>query len=211
MLLSPGGKYLVMLHPRNNPWDINNLDEFVNELRDISPDATGSPVTHLMATRDMREGFIISALLALACVLALVWADFRNLKRALIAIFPLTMGTLWTVSAMGYFDIHFNLANFFSIPILIGIGVDSGIHILHRYREGGPERLSLGATRRGVLLTSLTSLIGFGCLAGASHRGLKSLGNVMLIGCSACLIASLIVLPAILAWTEQRKKRAGAP
>ncbi len=208
MLLSEGGRFLVMLHPRNNPWDINNLDVFVSELRDISSEATGSPVTHLMATRDMREGFILSALLALACVLILVWADFRSLKRALLAIFPLTLGTIWTVSAMGYLDVHFNLANFFSIPILIGIGVDSGIHILHRYREGGAERLTLGATRRGVLLTSFTSLIGFGCLAGAGHRGLRSLGNVMLIGCSACLIASLIVLPATLSWIEQRKNRA---
>lgn len=210
LLLSPGGQFLVMLHPKHNPWDINNLNEFVGELRSVSPDATGSPVTHLLATRDMREGFLIAAALAMLCVIVLVWLDFRSLRLALIAVFPLTIGTFWTVSLMGFTGVHFNLANFFSIPILIGIGVDSGIHILHRYREGGSERFSLGATRRGVLLTSLTSLIGFGCLAGAGHRGLMSLGKVMLIGCSACLIASLLVLPALLSFLEQRKKGADA-
>jgi predicted RND superfamily exporter protein len=112
------------------------------------------------------------------------------------------MVALWTTEAMGLLNISFNLANFFSVPILIGLSVNGSVYVLHRYREGGPTRFNLGATRRAVILTALNTLIGFGALMAARHRGLRSLGEVMAIGSTACLIASVIVLPAILAWLE---------
>jgi len=99
---------------------------------------------------------------------------------------------------MGALGISFNLANFFAIPILIGIGVDGGVHILNRHKEEPGGKLIAHETGTGVLLSSLTTMIGFGALATASHKGLQSLGFIMAIGAGAILIAALTVLPALL-------------
>jgi len=142
------------------------------------------------------------SLLALVTILVILWLDFRSVRDVLLALMPLSLGLIWTIEAMGLMGIAFNLANFFSVPILIGLGVDSSVHILHRYHEGGPTRFSLGSTRRAVILTALTTIIGFGCLIIAHHRGLRSLGIVMAIGSTACLLSSVILLPAALKWLE---------
>jgi predicted RND superfamily exporter protein len=117
---------------------------------------------------------------------------------------PLSIGLLWTFGLMGLLDVPFNLANFFSVPIILGLGVAGSVQILHRYHEGGPTRLSLGATRRAVVLSSLTTIVGFGALLIAHHRGLRSLGLAMTLGMTACMLASLVILPAMLALLERR-------
>ena len=94
--------------------------------------------------------------------------------------------------------VSLNLANFFAIPILMGIGVDSSIHMLHRAREEGNDAMDFGSTRRAVILTALTTTIGFGMLFFASHRGLQSLGIVMAVGSLSCLLAAIVLLPALL-------------
>lgn len=209
--VSPQGNYLVKLHPAENIWEFGPMEEFVNAMRAIDPDATGVPITQYESLIEMQRAFITAATLAFIAVFILLLLDLRSFRDALLAVGPLVLAMVWLVEWMGMTGIQFNLANFFAVPILIGIGVDSGIHIVRRYREGGPRRLDLGSTRRAVAMTSLTSMIGFGCLATASHRGLFSLGLVMAIGAVSCLIASLIVLPAVLAWLDRRSGKPVSP
>ncbi|MEZ6194119.1 MAG: MMPL family transporter [Planctomycetota bacterium] len=206
LFASPTGRLLVTMHPRGNVWDDATMTSFVAAMRRVDPQVTGVPITHHESIRDMRGGFGRAALLALAAVVLLVALDFRRPLPALLALVPLFAGGIWLVGLMGLTGLHFNLANFFAVPILIGIGVDNGIHLVHRWRESRDEEgpLRLGATKRGVLLTSLTTAIGFGCLAFASHRGLQSLGFVMALGSLAILAASLLVLPALLARLRPR-------
>ena len=115
------------------------------------------------------------------------------------ATFPLLIGGLWLLCVMGLFNIPFNLANFFAIPIIIGIGVDSGVHIIHRLQQER-ELPALGrATGTSVLLTAATNFIGFGMMMIATHRGIASLGMIMSIGTICCAAAALLVMPPI-AW-----------
>ena len=197
--ISDRGRYLVTLHPRANVWEYEPMQTFVEELRQVDPDVTGVPITQFESLNEMRAGFQRAAVLAFLAVFVLLLIDQKSFKYAIFAIVPLLVSLLWLVELMGLLGVKFNLANFFAVPILIGIGVDSGIHIIRRYREDGPDRLHLGATRRAVFMTSVTSMIGFGCLIIASHRGLQSLGMVMALGSFSCLIASLLILPALLA------------
>ena len=199
-LVSPSGHYLLSLFPRENIWDEIPMEHFVSAVRKIDPKATGVPITHYSSIQDMRRGFVTAALLAALGVLVIVFLDFRKLGPTLAAILPVSLAFLWLTSLMGWAGVDFNLANFFGVPILIGIGVDGGIHLVHRYREGG----GFGATRRAILLTNLTTLIGFGCLLLASHRGLRSLGLIMALGCAACLVATLMVLPPALYATRRK-------
>lgn len=206
--VSPGGKYLVSLHPDENVWDVANMERFAAAMRRVAPDVTGVPLTHLESIHDMRDGFAIAALLALAAVVIVMIIDFRSLRDTALASLPLLVGGVWLGLAMSLADIQFNLANFFSVPILIGIGVDDGIHMVHRYREGNFDARVFGSTHRGVFLTSATSMIGFGCLVLASHRGLQSLGLVMALGCLALLASSLVVLPPLLHLLSKRAPKA---
>lgn len=93
--------------------------------------------------------------------------------------------------------VSLNLANFFGVSMLFGLGVDGGVHILHRAREGGDPRAWMW-TRRAVVLSAVTTAAGFGTLLLASHRGLQSLGWLILVGSICALVSSVVVLPALL-------------
>ncbi|MEJ2699689.1 MAG: MMPL family transporter [Desulfuromonadales bacterium] len=106
---------------------------------------------------------------------------------------------LWLLEMMGWFGWNFNLANFFAIPILIAIGVDGGVHFLARWRElEGDTGLFSTSTPTAVALSFTTTIIGFGGLLLAHHRGLESLGILMVVGSLSTMLACLLVLPAVL-------------
>ena len=205
--ISADGRLLVMLHPKQNVWEYEPMKAFIADLRAVDAGVTGVPVTHFESLGEMRRAFMVMSMLSLLAIIVLLSIDFRSLRDVLLALAPLLVGLVWTVAAMGLLGLSFNLANFFAAPMLIGLGVDSAVHILHRYHEGGDRfnRLHLGHTRRAVILTALTTIIGFGALVIARHRGLQSLGLVMAIGSTACMLSSIIVLPALLAWRERTR------
>jgi len=209
--VSPGGKFLVMLHPKQNVWDYDRMGEFVGAMRRVDPAVTGVPITHFESIGEMQHAFVVMTGLSVAFVCIVLMADFRHLRDAAVCLLPLAIGLLWTIEAMALLGVSFNLANFFAAPILLGLSVDAGVHILHRFKEGGESRLHLGATRRAVILTSLTTMIGFGALVVAHHKGLRSLGIAMALGTAACLVASVIVLPAALALLEKNGDEPAAP
>jgi predicted RND superfamily exporter protein len=113
-----------------------------------------------------------------------------------VCIVALAIGAGWTLGMADLVGLHLNLANFFGVPVLLGLGIDGAVHIAHRIRHGETD----GSTRRAVLLTGLTTMVGFGSLLLASHRGLASLGGLMAIGCLAFLVSSLLVVPVALQW-----------
>lgn len=205
--VSASGRFLVMLHPRENVWDVEHMRPFIEALRAVDPGATGVPFTHYLSLLDMRRAFGTMALISIALVAALVWLDFRRPADVLLALSPVAMALLWLFGIMGASGIPLNLANFFAVPILIGLGVDSAVHLLHRYRAVGVDRLNPGSTLRAVVVTNVTTSIGFAPLILADHLGMRSLGLVMVIGNSACLASSLVLLPALLALRERRRTR----
>jgi hypothetical protein len=193
-LIAPDGTFLVMAHPANDVWDQPAMADFVEALRRIDQHVTGVPITHLESLRDMRSGFITMTALAAGLVLLVLLIEARALREPLVCVFALAVGAGWTLGLAELVGLHLNLANFFAVPVLLGLGVDGAVHMAHRLRQGETD----GSTRRAVLLTSLTTMTGFGSLLLASHRGLISLGALMAIGCLACLIAALVVVPAAL-------------
>ena len=110
---------------------------------------------------------------------------------------------------LGICNIDLNPANLIVLPLILGIGVDDGVHVIHDFRmQTGPYRTS-PSTINAIMLTSLTSMIGFGSMLVAAHRGLASLGLVLVIGVGSCLFVSLVTLPAILTLADRMKSRAG--
>jgi predicted RND superfamily exporter protein len=99
---------------------------------------------------------------------------------------------------MGFLNIPINPANIMTLPLVIGIGVTNGIHILNRFAEELTPSILTRSTGKAVLVSGLTTIAGFGSLILGKHQGIKSLGLVMSIGLAACMIAGLTIVPAIL-------------
>jgi predicted RND superfamily exporter protein len=111
---------------------------------------------------------------------------------------PVGIGTLWLAGLMGWAGVPINLANIMTLPLVIGIGVTNGIHILNRYAEEGTPGILSRSTGKAVLVSGLTAIAGFGSLILAQHRGIRSLGFIMSVGIATCMIAGLTFLPALL-------------
>jgi len=195
--MSANNQFAILLHPQEDIWEPGAMAPFVAAMRTVDPRVTGAPVTVFESMQLMRASFLWQGIIASAFVLALLYLDFRSVKLTAIAFLSLLAGLGWTVGIMGLLKIPFTLANFFAIPIMIGLGIDSAIHITHRVLEGGLTH-GFGSTRRAVIVTAITTTIGFGTLLFAQHRGLRGLGEVMTIASLCCLVSSVWLLPAML-------------
>ncbi|MFZ9914103.1 MAG: MMPL family transporter [Phycisphaerales bacterium] len=209
-LVSPNGRFLVRYIPKEDAWDEAPLARFVDAARAVDPNATGVPITQLESMRDMRGAFIETSLWAVLAVTVIAALSFRAMLPALLATATVVAGVAMTVAVLPLFGSHLNLANFFAVPMLVGLGIDSAIHIIHRDRE---DRANLAPTIRAVAFTAITTAIGFGALVFAEHRGMRSLGVAMAVGSIACLYLTCVALPTVLAAiaAATRGAQRGAP
>lgn len=194
------GKFMLQIFPKINIYDRGPMEEFVSDIRSIDFNVTGTAITASESSRLMKEGYIKGGQYALMAILLFVWISFKDWRCTLLAILPLVLGAIWGLGLMALFNLHFNLANLIILPLIIGIGVDNGIHIVHRFRDDKDRTVSpiYKSTGKAVILSSFTTIIGFGSLMVASHRGIHSIGVLLTIGVGCCMVASITVLPAIL-------------
>lgn len=198
-------RYLLKIYSKGNIWDMDAMERFVSDVRSVDPRATGNPLQTYEASRQMKRSYEQAAWYALAAVLLVLYVDFRSLRYTLLAMVPLGLGMLQLLGLLGLLNIPLNPANMIVLPLILGIGVDDGVHVVHDFRlQKGRYRMS-PSTASAVLITSLTTMVGFGSLMIASHRGLQSLGRVLTIGVSCCLFTSLVMLPAWLAWITRNR------
>ena len=197
------GRWLLRVAPLSDARSIlepDRLETFINQVRQVAPDVLGPPVQILESSQLIVRAYLQSGLLALLAVLIILLIDFRNLQDALCAMLPVLIGFAGTFGFMGLVGVQLNFANLMVLPMIFGIGVDSGVHVVHRWRSNrtlAPRGL-WGGTGVGILLTTLTTAIGFGALMLAEHRGIRSLAIVMVIGLGVTLLACWTVLPAVL-------------
>ncbi len=200
-------RYLVTITPEEEVWNIEFMRRFTGQMERISDKITGMPPLFLRLIDLIGEDGRRAAALALAVVFVLLWIDFRQLKLALLAMLPLVAGAVWMVGLMSVFGIPLTFVNVMGIPMIIGIGIDDGVHLLHRYRvEGwGRARTVMQSTGRAILLTSLTTIAGFGSLMIAKYRGFGSLSTLLVLGVAACFITTVIFLPALVSMIKHKE------
>lgn len=192
------GKHLLKIYGRGNIWDTQALESFVHDVRTVDPHVTGNPLQAYEASLEMKSSYQHAAIYSLLVIVGVLMLDFRNFRDVALAALPLAMGVVQTFGLMGILDIPINPANLIALPLILGLGVDYGVHIVHEFREhGGRYRMSPG-TAVAVLTDSLTTIVGYGALMVATHQGLQSLGRVLTIGVTMCLFSSLVLLPALL-------------
>lgn len=204
------GRHLLKIYGRGNIWDTRALDRFVHDVRSVDPRATGNPLQAHEASLQMKQSYEQSALYAMIVIAVVLLLDFRSLRHAAIAALPLGVGMLILFGVMGHLNMPLNPANMIVLPLMLGIGVDYGVHMVHDYRERRGRYRPSPATAVAVLVDGLTTLVGFGALMIASHQGLQSLGRVLTIGVAACMFTSLIMLPLLLNWLSRDEKEQAA-
>ncbi|WP_339686969.1 MMPL family transporter [Gimesia maris] len=134
--------------------------------------------------------------------------DRGSVCHALLTMLPPVVGGIVMFGILAMTSIDLNPANLIVLPLILGIGVDDGVHVMHDFRlKNGPYKTS-PSTINAIVMTSLTSMIGFGSMMIATHRGLYSVGLVLVIGVACCLFISLVTLPALLTWISNRQESA---
>ena len=197
--VSKDGQFAVYAVPKASVWDRDKLEVFLTQLRAISPEITGFPETFYENTGLIQRGFIKASVYAALAVLLLLFIDLRNPRNVLLAALPVGLGALWMAGTMSLISMPYNLANIIGLPLVIGVGIDNGVHLIHRFIEEKDVEIAAVRTGSAVVLSSLTTMVGFGSLGLASHRGYGSLGGILFLGVGACLVAAIVVLPAALA------------
>ena len=199
------GKHLLKIYGRGDIWNFESLERFVHDVRSVDPRATGNPLQAYEASLEMKRSYEQAALSALLVILVVLWFDFRDIRQALLAVLPLVLGVGQTFGLMGLLGIDLNPANLIGVPLVLGIAVDYGVHVVHDALERpGPYRIS-PSTANSVLVDALTTILGFGALMVASHRGLESLGRLLTLGVTTCTLTALVFLPALLRIFPARK------
>ena len=198
--ISKKGKYVIHIYPSVDIWDLDERRKYLNDLRSVDPNVTGTAVHMFESTRLMTEGYVKGGLYAMTAIIIYLFFLFRNARTVFFVLLPVLAGSIWTVGVMELIGLKLNMANLVILPLILGVGVVNGIHITHRYREEEDKHASvLGkSTGQAVVLSSFTTMIGFGSLMVADHSGVFSLGLVLTIGVFNCLIASITFLPALL-------------
>ena len=204
------GRHLLKIYGRGDIWHFDALERFVEDVRSVDPRATGNPLQAYEGSLEMKRSYEQAGLYSLIVILAVLWLDFRSLRYSALAILPLAVGMVQMLGLMGLVGIDLNPANLIGIPLILGIAVDYGVHIVHDFLERpGPYRMS-ASTANSVLVDALTTILGFGALMVASHKGLESLGRVLTLGVTTCTITSLVFLPALLTWLRPGATKAVA-
>jgi uncharacterized protein len=206
-------KNRILVFPKGNMWDMREAERLSNELSDVLPDRemAGEYISVADMYRTVNRDMPIIAIMALLMVTALTAIDLRKMHWVAGAILTLIAGMVWSGAAVQSAGIKFSMLNIAGIPILLGIGVDVVIHLLHRLREEGPGgvRRALATTGVAALVATLISVLSFVSLLLAGNRGVRSLGLLVVIGLITIFIASAVVLPT--AWAAGWKVTGRAP
>lgn len=203
--------YLVYIYNAKSTSKLEQAEAFVDDIREIHANGkTYYPATEAMVFVDMlklmRRDARHAVGLVLGAVFVLLLLAYRSVRSALIVMVPVLVGMSWMLGIMAFFGIRLNVVNMVVLPTVLGIGVDNGLHIFHRFREQGYRNVRSVVTTTGgaAFLTTATTLLGFAGTLAAQNGGLQSLGLAASIGLGACLVSSLTVFPALLGFFGQR-------
>jgi len=207
-------RILTQIFPPKGQWTDQIPQAFLDSLRLGNPDGdpasidvqvTGFVVHSSRLKRVALRDLAWTCLFVVAAVFLILIIHFRRIGASLLSLVPVAVSVIWTLGIWHLLDLEINFLNIVVIPIILGIGVHSGLHLVERYREMGYRRLNLviETTGRGLLLTALTTMLGFGSLALADYRGLQQMGLLTLLGMGTNIIAALVFLPATIRLVER--------
>ncbi|MEQ9496559.1 MAG: MMPL family transporter [Deltaproteobacteria bacterium] len=153
----------------------------------------------------LRESPIVVSLTVVLVFLAM-WVLLGRLKLAIFCILPALLTVIGTFGLVAATGVKLNYLNIVILPVLFGMAVDAGVHLVTRgVFAGGDIVDALSETGRAVWGASLTTAAGFGALLLAHHPGLNSFGAVALFGLGMIVVASLLWLTSLIGLLQRPK------
>ena len=195
-----GKDYLMNVIPTQNPWDEEYRKVFTGQLETITDKATGMVLAANQMLEIVNQDGIKAAIAALIAIFILLIIDFRNIKLSLVTLLPLLLAFLSLFGIMAITGIKFDFVNIIAVPLLIGIGIDDVVHFNHRYLLEGKGNMDRVVAKigRAVLLTTITTIIGFGSFIPSIMRAMRSTGIVLSIAMALAFLYSILLHPAVL-------------
>lgn len=207
---------IVKIYPELGLWHkkftskiVSTVENAFKQMNEKDNFITGIDVVINEIKALVKENFLISSIISLLLVFLIVYMHFKNFYHTLLSFIPLISGIIVMLGALKLSGDNISMYNFIATPMIIGIGIDSGIHILSRVLNSKNHDIAEAVihTGKAITFTSLTTIIGFGSLFISHFEGFKSLGLSTIIGVVSCWLASLVFFPALLKIILQRKEK----
>ncbi len=200
-LVSTDGEYLSMALPALDIKDVTELSRFIEEVRAEVPFATGRPVVEWGVGTVVVDSFIWALVFAVMGIGTVLTIFLRRALTPVLVLIPLALTALFTVAVAVLIDMPLNMANILVIPLIFGLGVDNGIHVVERFRRtGAVTELMHSSTPLAVVLSTLTTIGTFAALTLSPHQGTASIGYLLTLAVSLLLVFTLFVLPLLLSF-----------
>ena len=198
--VSDEGHYKLQIFPAEQLTDKARATKFVRSVTALAPDAVGSAVVNLEGGEAIVQSFQQAFVSAFILIFLLLLILLRRLGDALLVLTPLVLTAPLVVAITVLLDIPFNYANIITLPLLLGISVDNGVHMIHRARHALCEQdhLLASSTGRAVVFSAATTVVSFGNLAFSPHIGTAGMGLLLTIGMTCSLFCTLILLPMLI-------------
>lgn len=199
------GRARVQIWPAAEFENNTDLRQFATAVLAAAPTAVGTPITITEAGLAVVRAFQEATLFAFIMVSIVLFVVLRRFTDVALVMFPLILAAIFTGATAVVLALPFNFANVIVLPLLFGLGVASGVHLVTRARHSTDAiALMNTSTPRAVLFSALTTIASFGSLALSGHPGMTSMGQLLTIAIVYTLFCTLIILPALMTWVERR-------
>ncbi|SIQ39142.1 efflux RND transporter permease subunit [Halanaerobium kushneri] len=197
-----GSSYLNSVYAKGNLWDRIKKpfgSRFIHMLREKVPRVTGTPIFMRVLYDQVSKEVTEAVFLIAVTLLLLLFFHFRSFKEAFIAFLPLISALTVTMGLIKILNVNLDIFSVLAFPLIIGIGIDDGVHVIHRLNISDQDMQTVfSSVGRAILLTTLTTMASFGSLMIAQYQAIYRLGVTLFIGVAFCFIMTLIIIPALL-------------
>lgn len=207
-IVSEDGRHLIQIMPAIDMSVTEQNRYFIEQVFSVLPSVAGVAVHEWGVGQVVMHAFAIAAVLSVSLIFIILLIMFRRIKPAIMIFVPMIMVAIFTLAIAKMMGVSLNMANILVVPLIFGLGVDTGIHVVHRYHHStGWKETLYSSTGQAVLLSALTTIGAFAAIAFSRHQGAASIGVLLSISLSLLLVVTFIVLPALLMMFDPRKPR----
>lgn len=201
-----GKRYLGSVFSETDIWENITHSPFIESVQKLAPNATGFPLLFKILIEQGAHYGRIAIIISLGLIFLILLIDLKSLKFSFIALSPLALGSVLMLGIIGILRHPFNIVMIVMLPMIIGIGVDYGVHLLHRYRiEGGDFPKILSSVGKALFLTTFTTMVAFGSLMFAKWQGFVGMGLLLFVGIGACYLVTITFIPSLLRIMDKRR------
>jgi hypothetical protein len=193
--------YVISVEPTSDLFSNNFNKIFFESTEDLYGKAIGYPKIFYYLMNMIRKQALPISVIALITIFFVVWLERKAIFDSLKV---LVMMILILISMFGFMyltGIDVTFITVLTAPLIIGIGVDGIIHMVHASSKG--NTLELSKTIKSVTMSSLTSIVAFISFGFAEGKLLKSFGLSLAFGVFLAWIVAIFIVP-VLPWRKEK-------